>query len=209
VCPNQLDHVKKLPVFFLEYNRPERGKIFSTESNIKLTAPPHNRLNSIKAKKWLWKTDIDLSNNWHSAHQKIIDDITRQEIPFFPKYPSNTRDIITHGAYWEGAVYYLKTVMKFSNEAEYIRERISTTTRWEEFELIYDSDGQLHLLDAHMARVALVKFKSRMSAKTIKICDKSISDIKLMYRETPYPYPNPYFGGDNPLHLASLNHIEL
>lgn len=200
---------ERLPVFFLEYNDLQKGKIFSTKTKEMLTAPPHHKLNKKGGREWLWVTDIDLSNDWHTAHQKIIDESRRSQIPRYPKYPSHTDDLFEHGAYWEGAVYYLNTVMSYTNEADYISDRISTTSRWEEFELIYNSEGQLHLLDAHMARVALKEHKAQMSPKTIQNCLQSIDDIKLLYRDTPYPFPNPYFGGGNPLHLAHLKSVEL
>jgi hypothetical protein len=196
--------LERLPVFFLEYNDPQKGKIFSTESQVLLTAPPHQKLNKKGDKEWLWLPEIDISKDWHTAYQPIIDELRGQELRKYPKYPSQTDDLFEHGAYWEGAIYYLKTVMNYSNEATYINERINTTTRWEEFELIYNSEGQLHLLDAYLAQVALKYYKSEMSAQTVKNCYQSFDDIKLLYRETPYLFPNPYFGGNNPLHLTSL-----
>jgi len=195
---------ERLPVFFLEYNDPHKGKIFSTESQVLLTAPPHQKINKKGGKEWLWLSGIDISRDWHTAHQPVIDELRLQGLLKYPKYPSHTDDLFEHGAYWEGAVYYLKSVMKYSNEATYIHERINATTKWEEFELIYNSECQLHLLDAYLAQVALKYYKPEMSAQTVKNCYQSIDDIKLLYREIPYPFPNPYFGGNNPLHLTSL-----
>lgn len=195
---------EKLPVFFQEYNDAEKGQILSTVSNQFLIAPPHHELNSKNNMKWLWVENVDLSDNWHTAYQPVIDATRAAEIPKFPKYPSNTKDLFAHAAYWEGAIYYLKTVMKYSSEKDYISDRISTNSRWEEFEVIYNSEGQLHLLDAHLARVAL-QFYSKGMSKQIKFeCIKSLNNIKLLYQEDAYPFPNPYFGGDNPMHLARL-----
>lgn len=196
---------ERLPVFFLEYNETIKGQIFSTDIERTLIAPPHRKLNKKGEREWFWISGIDISRDWHTAYQPIINELRRQKIKRYPQYPSHTDDLFEHGAYWEGAVYYLKSVMGYTNEAKYIHERINTTTRWEEFELIYNSEGQLHLLDAYLASMALENYKSDMSAKTIKNCYQSIEDIKLLYRETPYPFPNPFFGGHNPLHLASMS----
>jgi hypothetical protein len=196
---------EKLPVFFLEYNEPEPGKIFSTLSGEKLIAPTHLKLQIKHNLRWLWKNYIDISEDWHTAYRPAIDALRTDSISRYPRYPANTKDIIAHGAYWEGAVYYLTKIMGYKNEHEYINDRIYTNTRWQEFEIIFNSEGQLHLFDAHMARVALTNNKEVMSVKLIKECEKSHRDIELIYGEIKYPYPNPFFGGDNPLHLCRLD----
>jgi hypothetical protein len=196
---------EKLPVFFLEYNEPEVGKIFSTMSGEKLISPPHLKLQVKNDLKWLWVSNVDLSKDWHTAYQTVIDALRIDTISRYPKYPSDTKDIFQHGAYWEGAVYYLCKVMGYVHESEYINDRVNTNSRWQEFEAIYNSEGQLHLFDAYMAKVALKNNKEVMSPKLIKECEKSLRDICLMYRDTRYPFPNPFFGGGNPLHLSPLS----
>jgi hypothetical protein len=55
-----------------------------------------------------------------------------------------------------------------------------------------------------MARVAL-KMNSQEMSEQLKVeCRNSLRDIQLLYQDNDYPFPNPYFGGNNPLHLASL-----
>lgn len=195
---------EKLPLFFLEYNNTKQGRIFSTVSNQYLLTPPHLELNTKNNIKWLWVNNVDVTKNWHTAYQPIIDSIRETEIRRFPKYPSHTKDLSAHAAYWEGAVYYLKTIMNYSSEKDYISDRINTNSRWEQFEIIYNSQGQLHLLDAHMARVALDNDSQEMSEQLKVECKSSLRDIQLLYQEDEYPFPNPYFGGHNPLHLANL-----
>jgi hypothetical protein len=149
------------PVYFLEYFSSGKRKIFSTENDIKLVAPPHNELNKRGSREWLSIYNVELSDDWHTAHQSVLDAITREKPARYPKYPSHTDDIFEHGAYWEGAVYYLKTVLNYNSEAEYTHDIINSTTMCAEFEIIYNSDGQLHLLDAYMSHVALKIYKSK------------------------------------------------
>jgi hypothetical protein len=196
---------ERLPLFFLEYNQPTKEKIFSTESGTHLIAPPHLTINKKNNIKWLWLDNVDISGNWHAAYQPVIDAIRTAEIPKLPKYPAHTKDTIPHAAYWEGAVYYLTTVMNYDCEIDYIRDRVYTNSRWEQFELIYNSEGQLHLLDAHMARVALSSDEQVLPEKLRIECESSLRDIKLLYREKKYFFPNPFFGGYNPMHLTSLS----
>jgi len=195
---------EKLPVFFLEFNEPEVGQIFSTLAGEKLISPPHTKLQVKHELKWLWVSFLDISKDWHTAYRPIIDALRTRAISRYPKYPSHTKDIMQYGAYWEGAVYYLQKLMGYRSEHDYIHDRVYTNTRWREFEAIYNSEGQLHLFDAHMGRLALINSRAEMNPKLIKECEKSLTDITSMYRDKEYPNPNPFFGGDNPLHLSRL-----
>jgi len=196
---------EKLPVFFLEYNEPEKGFIFSTLSGERLLAPPHSDLNIKNETKWLWVQRIENGTDWHTAHRPVIDAIKNAKVPKFPKYPSHTTHLITHAAYWEGAVYYLQTVMHYNDEEGYISDRVYKNSRWEQFEAIYDSEGQLHLFDAYMASVALRNASHKIPQKLKVECEQSLKDINLIYRDNKYQLPNPYFGGNNPLHLTELS----
>ena len=194
-----------LPVYFHDYCSPTKEKIFTTDQKTTIISPPHQVLNVKDDIEFIWAKMPDLTNaDWHNAYHSIIDAINRCEIQRFPKYPSHTIDTIAHGAYWESAIYYLRTVMNYTSESDYIKDRITRNSRWKEFEIIFDSEGQLHLLDAHMARVAMKEQASKLSSTIKTECENSTSDIELMYRATPYKFPNPYFGGSNPLHLAKL-----
>ncbi len=194
-----------LPVFFREYNEPVQGKILTTLIGTKMIAPPHKKSNPKHGIDFLWATEPDLRPDWHTAYHPIVDSLNKTPIPYFPKYPSHTTDTIAHGAYWEGAIYYLKSVMNYPKESLYIQDRVDKSTRLNEFESIFNSEGQLSLFDAHMVRVALQLYCNEMDVSTTRECQHLLTHIESMNRDIPYRYPNPYLGGSNPLHLARLD----
>ena len=196
-----------LPIFSYSKDKQAKYKNTGTWGSKSLFTPHFNELNKQNNQEWLWKSDIDVSSDWHYAHRPVIDSIKRQEIPIYPKYPSFTNCHITHASYWGGAIYYLQTVMGYNNEADYINDRINRNVLWKEFELIYNSEGQLHLLDGYLSREAIKKYKSRMTHKNLQECYNSLRDLELLYQEIPYPFPNPFFGGTNPMHLAPLKSL--
>lgn len=196
-----------LPSYFRDYSVSTPGKVMTTKDSELIIAPPYKTLQSVNGLNFLWADAPEVHPYWHDAYQPLIDNIRIFDPPRYPQYPSHTDDLYSYGAYWEGAIYYLKTVMKFESEADYIRERInnSSSDKWTEFDTIYNSEGQVHLLDAHLARVALESQRENLSIEDVNECKKSIRDVKLMYQEYPCKFPNPFFGGGNPLHLALLS----
>ncbi|MFA3793175.1 hypothetical protein AB6T38_18860 [Aliiglaciecola sp. SL4] len=194
-----------LPKFFADYSVPIPDKIHTTDNQVTITAPPHQALKTVNGINFLWAQAPNIERDWHTAYRPLIDSINKSEISQYPQYPIHSNETIEHGAYWEGAIYFLSSVMRYKSEVDYIRDRIQTTSRWKEFEAIFNSEGQLHLFDAHMARVALKDNPDKLTAHVKQTCEESLRDIQLMYQRTPYKYPNPYFGGNNPLHLTALS----
>lgn len=193
-----------LPVFSRDDIKSVRGKVYTTDNSIMINSPPHHSIQRVNGLEFLWAIEPNLKGDWHVAFYPLIDSMHKTRIPRFPKYPSHTTDLFAHAAYWEGAIYYIRTKMGYRCEHHYIKDRVYTNSRWKEFEAIFDSDGQLHLLDSHLARVALKYSSARLSEALKKECQDSITNVRLMYQECDYKYPNPYFGGENPLHLARL-----
>lgn len=193
-----------LPVFFMDGINLVTGKVKTTADGIMIDSPPHHVIQHVNGLEFLWASEPDVECDWHASYYPVIDSMHKTKIPRFPKYPSHTTDLIAHAAYWEGAIYYLRKKLGYRCEHHYIKERVYTNSRWREFETIFDSEGQLHLLDSHLARVALKYSEAELSEPLKKECRESLTNVRLMYQECDYKYPNPYFGGENPLHLTRL-----
>lgn len=196
-----------LPVFSSEFGGLSGGMVFTSLADLLLPAPPYPVIMSCEKIRFLWAQEPTLKNDWHTAYRPIINALKDSRIPRFPKYPSHSNDLFVHGAYWEGAVYYLHTILRFESEVEYIEYRASQAERLSVFSTIFDSEGQLDLLDAYFARVVLTEASSRLNHKTQQFCKQTIDKVEATYRLKACLFPNPYFGGDNPLHLTRLEYL--
>ena len=196
-----------LPVFSSEFGGLAGGMVFTSVSDLRLPAPPYPVIMSSGKIRFLWAEEPTLKHDWHTAYQPIINALKDSRVPRFPKYPSHSNDLFVHGAYWEGAVYYLHAILGFESETEYIESRASQAERLSVFSTIFDSEGQLDLLDAYFSRVVLKESRSRLNHKAQQFCQQTIERVEATYRLKPCRFPNPYFGGNNPLHLTRLEYF--
>ncbi|OFI35425.1 hypothetical protein BFC17_11695 [Alteromonas lipolytica] len=196
-----------LPVFSHEFGGMSGGMVFTSVPELLLPAPPYPVIMTSGNLRFLWAEKPCLNNDWHKAYQPVIDALKDNKVQRVPKYPSYTTDLLVHAAYWEGAVYYLHAILGFISEIEYIETRARRADRLSFFLVIFDSEGQLDLLDAYFSRVLMTDTSYRLNYKIQKFCQQAIDNIETAYRQKPCRFPNPYFGGSNPLHLTRLEYL--
>lgn len=200
----QYSHSGELPSFELQiidsYGKSfkELTLNFGNRNEVELF-PPHKIVKSNRGQDFIWIEMNPPIANWHTNNYSLIDLMHTGQVFRYITYPSNTHLIFAHGSYWEAAVYYLKTKCQFTSSVEYIKNRQSSSKQLEEFVFIFDSEGQLALFDAHIARIVL-KYEKDMSEKQLLYCQSLVSAAD----KIEIDFPNPYFGGENPLHLQSL-----
>lgn len=161
---------------------------------------------------------------WHTAYIGIIDSILealkKSEKPIeLPAYPLLSalacEDLLFEmGSYWEGALYCLRRIvdeptslsrlrfLEFSVANGYgtLEERI--------FLAIWNSHGQLKWLKAYLIREekqSLMDREAVLRAVVEKLDDEYLrwlAKFEEQHAEEGEKYPNPYFGGSNPLHLG-------
>jgi len=164
---------------------------------------------------------------WHNAYIDIItrflDDFKNSsqpvEIPAYPVLSSHKCDdlLFETASYWEGALYFLGSeVIGSRNALHGIGETITSVAEgWSNFEeelflKIWDSHGQLKWLRAHLIREENQKFlQNHESSEGVRIAGELHANKDLIWLSSfieqhideGCKYPNPYFGGYNPLHL--------
>ncbi len=98
-------------------------------------------------------------------------------------------------------------MLGFKTEFEYIESRVGQDERLSVFSTVFDLEGQLDLLDAYFSRVVLKESRSRLNHKAQQFCQQTIERVEATYRLKPCRFLNPYFGGNNPLHLTRLEYF--
>lgn len=165
---------------------------------------------------------------WHTAYieiiHRILDEVkTRDAAVELPAYPllsalSCGELLFEMGGYWEGAVYYLSRFVGETAPLYGLRSvEWSITNGYgtlEEFLFleIWNSHGQLKWLKAHLLR----EENQRLLAGGVDIRAVAqshgdedlawLADFVDQHEDEGGKYPNPYFGGQNPLHLGGILH---
>jgi len=161
-------------------------------------------------------------NDWHTAYQPLIDTMRmglRKNIPVIaPEYPLplevNSDDsyndlLFKIGAYWEGAIYYLVTILLYESPEHFLSDYLSgnhtNSKEWKMFRIIWNDRGQLSLLLAYFCRAVLKDNYSfdpnHMGQARREQVRRWLDEFEGAHKR-PLLYPNPYFGGGNPLHLG-------
>ncbi len=193
-----------------------------------ITFPPHNALriqNGILLSRRSISRHFVEENDWHTAYQPLVDKMgqnLRKSTPvILPEYPlplvvngdESYHDLLFQiGAYWEGAIYYLVTILRYDSPehflSDYLSENMSKAEEWDLFKITWDDRGQLSLLLAYFCRIVLQENYSpdqdHMGEARQAQVVRWLADFEASH-ERPLLYPNPYYGGGNPLHLGQAN----
>lgn len=173
---------------------------------------------------------LRVGEDWHTAYVRIVDRLfdaggkrgTRTSIPAYPLLFAADRWELTFelGAYWEGAIYCLSEKL----DARDLRQGLAdlerraadglVSTADQLFMAIWNSHGQLKWLKAHSIRERLLSFSDLQQDCPIQIrrlaTAEKCRDLEWLagfvdqHVAEGATYPNPYFGGTNPLHLAQI-----
>lgn len=162
--------------------------------------------------------------DWHTAYIKIIHRIlegvkTQDALIELPAYPLLSalccEDLLYEmGSYWEGALYFLKKIVDEPTSLSRLRflefsvANGHGTLEERLFLKIWNSHGQLKWLKAHLIREE--KQALLWGVDDLRTIADSLADEDLIWlanfveqhEEEGEKYPNPYFGGTNPLHLG-------
>lgn len=182
--------------------------------------------------RWRAGPHLAAHDDWHRAYEAKIDRMIEQcerpgqpiELPAYPlRFDVNSDALLSEmGAYWEGAIYFIRNVLHARElfegieEARYINGNTQGYHHAKLFMAIWDSHGQLKWLWAFACRNAAIKAKIITSADAFdssELYEKSdlskggidlfdLGNFVQTHEEEGQKYPNPYFGGTNPLHLG-------
>jgi hypothetical protein len=202
----------QLPVMYRDYYQASKGKIAST-SQEELIAPPHNQLFCINGRKFTYVKGPQISSinsDWHLIYKDIIDSFRGAEISHFPCYPMHSKDVFEHGAYWEGAIYYIDQILGFRRIDEFLKQAknpSATSETWSSFFALFDTHGQFIYLKAFLVRHMLANKVDKYQLKNLEITkwNKWLMEFEKYHGQNIHSkLPNPYFGGNNPLHLGGI-----
>lgn len=170
-------------------------------------------------------------DDWHNAYITIVDKILNTEytgepipVPLYPiMYLDEYTDVLYEvGSFWEGAIYYLHRVLNASTlqvQLTIIEQCLSLGARCDKEQLflrIWNSHGQLKFLKAFLIR-ALFENDERCGnswewyndeSKVPSGVDERLEWLKnfiYFHKDEGTKYPNPFFGGQNPLHLGLID----
>ena len=205
-----------LPVMWQEHYSFTVGQIDTTNSRIQVPLPPVPQSWEFQGKRFAYQPGPHLrpGDDWHTAYQRIIDNWRSSEIALLPAYPVDTFSLYEHGAYWEGAIYYIQTILGFTRIDDFLAalERPDPNSeRWDTLRWTWDSRKQFIYLKAFLVRHMLQDGeKYPMDQPKREKWDewlKGIEDHLSCPSIASQQPPNPYFGGRNPLHLGlALSH---
>ena len=166
--------------------------------------------------------------DWHTAYIPTVDRIFAEladptkEIDV-PNYPLQSiysgRDLLLEmGAYWEGALYYLQKIEEENTHydclgvLEYSLEAGHGTIEEFLFMHIWNSQGQIKWLKAFLTKVHLARSGYEFDESPRELLGKTenhwedrllwLDAFITQHKVEGKKYPNPYFGGANPLHLS-------
>lgn len=168
------------------------------------------------------------SCDWHNAMIPIIEELTTSsgtisrptEIPAYPLcFPRSPGLLFELGSYWEGAIYFLHEKIGSRDLLDSIKQlevnRNSLSCLEEIFLRTWNSNGQLKWLKAHLIRDKFLSGSdinheahieiSRYAKIAMNYDLQWLAQFVEQHREEGLSYPNPYFGGTNPLHLGLVD----
>lgn len=215
-----------LPLMYADTSSYASKQIGSTQG-ASLTSPPLRFVFSgrdFKYVRFILPRRFVEDRDWHTAYIGIIDEMIRQyrgNVPvYMPTYPIRCEpvdsDIQDHclyeiGAYWEGAIYFIQEILGYTDIAyflsDYFAGSFHNASMWRLFHLTWDSRGQLRLLMAYLSRYALSNVNEsdpdHLKSRRYEQLTEWLRDFEQAY-PNGIAYPNPYFGGENPLHLGMI-----
>ena len=172
------------------------------------------------------------NEDWHTAYRSKIQSIFernqlgRVSIPQYPllnQEPQESERLIFEvGAYWEGAIYYLESILRQDDLLKAVNKvLIAPSTplpdiRWKIFAAIWNNVRQLEWLKAFLVReytnflwgAGIDYWNTSEEIRRTAVTSPHEAEVRWLAefvelhereRET---LTNPYFGGSNPLHLS-------
>lgn len=178
-----------------------------------LIAPSLKKLQTINGRKFFYvdSTRLYREIEWNFRFIHIINDFRRDDVARFPEFPVKSDDVTDHASYWEGAVYYIQEVFGFNRIDDYLEahsNHSATSERWSSFLAIWDNADQLAFLNAHLLREMFNNpHKYPLSESEREKWQRHLVSFERQYEpksiQKTYNH-NPYFGGDNPMHLGPI-----
>ena len=152
---------------------------------------------------------LQRDSDWHTAYVAIIKSWQSAKIKTLPIAPSAEDDLYEHGAFWEGAIWYIQCVLGYSQINRFIdalsnSSTIETSERWSVFKAVWDNNGQLIHLIAFLKRRALQQHDYSETIK--KAYREDLRAYESLHPSPKHNIPHPYYGGWNPLHLGGILH---
>jgi len=171
-------------------------------------------------------------SNWHDAYIDIINEILHGEgklespilVPAYPliEYRNSFDAIFEMGSYWEGAIYFSNNVLGATSRSMQITtvKRCLDSNFTSDFEKlfakIWNSQGQLCFLKAFLIREFYSNHEQCENTweweRNTFLTPSGISeDLEWLrtfirnFQDEGSTYPNPFFGGKNPLHLGLIS----
>ncbi len=200
-----------LPVMWREHYSTEPGQIASTDRKVRIPIPPIPHSWKFQGKRYSYKPGPHLKpgDDWHTAYHSIINDWRSSEIIQLPTFPFETNCLYEHGAYWEGAINYIQTILGFTKIDDFLtalEQSNPENERWACLRWTWDSHGQFIYLKAFLVRQMLQKKEKYLLDQKIRVkWEDWLCEFEAGYAHAEAsvkPHPNPYFGGSNPLHLG-------
>ena len=171
------------------------------------------------------------ADDWHTAYVSIVDAAfatigKRRKRGVLPAYPllffvDQHELLFELGSYWEGAIYCLarklgaRDLLQGLRALEVRRVEATLSSKDQLFLAIWNSHGQLKWLRAHLIRAQLLRDESvahdsgaqirRLATATGNSDLEWLGEFVCQHQDEGQKYPNPYFGGTNPLHLGLLD----
>jgi len=204
-----------LPVMYDDYPVVHESKQLKSTGNVEVPRPPHESLWEFNGKVFAYKNapHLEEGEDWHMAYRRIIESWKSAEVTYLPKYPVETQDIFEIGAYWEGAIYYIQNIMgmcRIDGFLKILDDYDRNSERWHTFHRVWNSTGQLEFFRAFLIRSMLMdKEKYTLADKERLHYEAWLNQFERTYNpmgqfgSEHFPY-NPYFGGNNPLHLGLI-----
>ena len=159
-----------------------------------------------QGKRYSYKPGPNLKpdDDWHTAYQRIIDNWWSSEIALLPAYPVDTCNLYEHGAYWEGAIYYIQTILGFTRIDDFLaaQERPDPNSeRWATLRWTWDNQGQFIYLKAFLVRHMLQdREEYSIDQQTVARWEEWLCEFETDYADAEGV--GRHFGGNNPLHLG-------
>jgi hypothetical protein len=171
-------------------------------------------------------------SDWHEAYvmiiDRLLDETKANRCPVaLPAYPLVSEDrcddlLLEIASYWEGAMYFLCRVLHSPTPLDGLRtveiavNRDCLSFEQRLFMTIWNSHGQLKWLKAHLIREDKQHLLPHpiSSAMELRNAAATHDDEEILWLSSFVEqheveggkYPNPYFGGTNPLHLGLILH---
>lgn len=201
-----------LPYMAAEYQASRRDRLATLTPGVSIKGPPLSGAWEYRGRRFYFVRPPHLrpGDDWHTAYQELIRGWQASDfICALPLYPFETNDTFELGAYWEGAVYYIQTVLGFTDIREFLSALESEkpeSEKWHIFFRVWDSHGQLIYLTAFLMRRLLrecakydLQPEEREHWASCLRAFEGRTHSKWIEQGCP---PNPYYGGENPLHLG-------